>query len=378
MTVGRAGFGAACTYAQLLERGTQQSGRRCPRRTPTTPPRSSSPPAARARPRACSTRTACSKRRSPKSSEQYDLQPGGVDLACFALFGLFNSAMGVTTVFPDMDFSRPASADPRKLLAAAQRLARDAGVRLARGVGQAEPALRADGRPHPHAAQSLFLRRARAGRGAAPHAGMRRVPGAEMHTPYGATEALPVSTIEAREILGETAAATVEGRGRVRGAEVRFDRVAGDSHHGRADRVDRRRRRTADRRNWRADRARAAGVAGVCRSQSPAACGAGRLSDQSATGAGSNALEGRRSPLAPRPSDPRWRHPLASHGRRRLSSTPRPFLVLRPQVAARRNRPGISVSPRAVEAVFNQHPRSAPLCARRRRACGSANAGHCC
>ena len=49
----------------------------------------------------------------------YGIEPGGVDLACFPLFALFNSAMGVTTVLPEMDFSRPASADPRKLLAAA-------------------------------------------------------------------------------------------------------------------------------------------------------------------------------------------------------------------------------------------------------------------
>jgi acyl-CoA synthetase (AMP-forming)/AMP-acid ligase II len=34
-----------------------------------------------------------------------------------------------------------------------------------------------------------------------------------MHTPYGATEALPVSTIDAREILGETAAMTSKGAG---------------------------------------------------------------------------------------------------------------------------------------------------------------------
>ena len=44
----------------------------------------------------------------------YDIEPGGVDLACFPLFALFNSAMGVTTVLPEMDFSRPASADPTK------------------------------------------------------------------------------------------------------------------------------------------------------------------------------------------------------------------------------------------------------------------------
>ena len=38
-------------------------------------------------------------------------------------------------------------------------------------------------------------------------------PEAEMHTPYGATECLPVATIEAREVLGETAARTTQGAG---------------------------------------------------------------------------------------------------------------------------------------------------------------------
>ena len=36
---------------------------------------------------------------------------------------------------------------------------------------------------------------------------------AEMHTPYGATEALPVATAEAQEILKETADQTAAGRG---------------------------------------------------------------------------------------------------------------------------------------------------------------------
>ncbi|CAN0351244.1 unnamed protein product, partial [Ectocarpus sp. 4 AP-2014] len=40
---------------------------------------------------------------------EYDIRPGDIDLACFPLFGLFNVACGVTTVLPEMDFSRPAS-----------------------------------------------------------------------------------------------------------------------------------------------------------------------------------------------------------------------------------------------------------------------------
>jgi acyl-CoA synthetase (AMP-forming)/AMP-acid ligase II len=142
----------------------------------------------------------------------YHLQPGGVDLACFALFGLFNSAMGVTTVFPEMDFSRPASADSERLLAAAnewkvtQAFASPAVwdnlSRHCERTGERIPTLRkafSCGAPVPATVLKRTL--------AMVH------PEAEMHTPYGATEALPVATIEAREVLGETAAKTSAGAG---------------------------------------------------------------------------------------------------------------------------------------------------------------------
>ena len=44
--------------------------------------------------------------------DRYQIQPGEIDLPGFPLFGLFNSAMGVTTVFPEMDFTRPADVNP--------------------------------------------------------------------------------------------------------------------------------------------------------------------------------------------------------------------------------------------------------------------------
>lgn len=144
--------------------------------------------------------------------QHYDIQPGGVDMACFALFGLFNSAMGVTTVFPDMDFSRPASADPAKLLAAAsdwrvtQAFASPAVWRklstYCQEQGEQIPTLAkvfSCGAPVP----ADVLRSTLACVGA----------GATMHTPYGATESLPVASIEAGEVLGETAERTDEGAG---------------------------------------------------------------------------------------------------------------------------------------------------------------------
>ncbi|MCI0331811.1 MAG: AMP-binding protein [Planctomycetes bacterium] len=142
----------------------------------------------------------------------YGIEPGGVDLACFPLFALFNSAMGVTTVFPEMDFSRPASADPRKLLAAAndwqvtQAFASPAVWRMisehCAKEGERIPSLR----------QVLSC-------GAPVSASLLRktlacvADDAKMHTPYGATECLPVATIEAAEVLNETAAQTDEGAG---------------------------------------------------------------------------------------------------------------------------------------------------------------------
>jgi acyl-CoA synthetase (AMP-forming)/AMP-acid ligase II len=142
----------------------------------------------------------------------YQLQPGGVDLACFALFGLFNSAMGVTTVFPAMNFSRPASAQPRKLL----RAANDWHVTQA----FASPTVWDKLSRHCErtGARIPSLRKAFSCGAPVPAAVLRRTiihvaPGAEMHTPYGATEALPVSTIEAREILDDSADRTAAGAG---------------------------------------------------------------------------------------------------------------------------------------------------------------------
>lgn len=142
----------------------------------------------------------------------YDIAPSGVDLACFPLFALFNSAMGVTTVLPDMDFSRPASANPNNLLAAAndwqvtQAFASPAVWRVlgdhSTKTGSRIPSLKqvfSCGAPVP--AEVLETTLGFVG------------DGAKMHTPYGATECLPVATIEASEVLRETAARTDNGVG---------------------------------------------------------------------------------------------------------------------------------------------------------------------
>lgn len=142
----------------------------------------------------------------------YGIQPGEIDLPGFPLFGLFNAAMGVTTVVPDMDPSRPAEVDPVRIVDAIQehevtqafgspafwnRVARycdDRGIRLE----TLKRALSAGG-PVP---VPLLERMARV------------LPqGADFHTPYGATESLPVASISGREVLEFTAATTRRGGG---------------------------------------------------------------------------------------------------------------------------------------------------------------------
>ncbi|WP_146584560.1 fatty acid CoA ligase family protein [Posidoniimonas polymericola] len=143
---------------------------------------------------------------------QYGLRPGGVDLACFPLFGLFNVACGVTTVLPEMDFSRPAACDPVKLFRAANQwnctqafaspAVWDRLSRHAEQTGDSIPTMRrvfSCGAPVPAAVIERTLKMVH--------------PEAELHTPYGATESLPVATIEAQEILGETAERTAQGAG---------------------------------------------------------------------------------------------------------------------------------------------------------------------
>ena len=51
----------------------------------------------------------------------YQIQPGEIDLPTFPLFALFAPALGMTSVIPEMDFTRPGSVDPEKIIAAIKR-----------------------------------------------------------------------------------------------------------------------------------------------------------------------------------------------------------------------------------------------------------------
>lgn len=144
--------------------------------------------------------------------EHYSIPPGGIDLSGFPLFGLFNAVMGTTTIIPDMDPTRPADVDPPRLLDAIDQW----------GVNQAfgSPALWTTVARHANEcgrrAESL-KRVFSAGAPVSPNVltWMRKMIADDgaMYTPYGATEALPVASIESREVLDETAERCNRGEG---------------------------------------------------------------------------------------------------------------------------------------------------------------------
>ncbi len=142
----------------------------------------------------------------------YGIEPGEIDLPGFPLFGLFNCAMGVTTVIPDMDPSRPARVDPRNILQAVD----DWNVTQAFG----SPAIwnRVGRYCHQHQQRLPSLRRVLSAGAPVPGHVLQRMkscihPEGEVHTPYGATEALPVASISASEVLSQTQLATSAGAG---------------------------------------------------------------------------------------------------------------------------------------------------------------------
>ena len=158
----------------------------------------------------------------------FSIAPGGIDLPTFPPFALFDPALGLTSIIPDMDPTRPAKADPRKLHAAIARF----GVTQLFGSPALMQVLAAHGERLP------TVKRVTSAGAPVPPAVVQRMlellpADAQLWTPYGATECLPVAVIEGRELLTlrartETGAGTCVGRP-VAGNTVRIIRISDDA-----------------------------------------------------------------------------------------------------------------------------------------------------
>jgi len=157
----------------------------------------------------------------------YDIRPGETDMAMLPLFALFNPALGTTTVTPLLDPSKPLAADPAPLVAAliAEKVTCSFGSPAI--WGKVADHCEARGLKLPDLRRLLIAGAPVSGellaklRVIAPHC--------VTHTPYGATECLPVTTIAAAELLGEARQRALRGHGTcvgrpVSGVEIRVIR----------------------------------------------------------------------------------------------------------------------------------------------------------
>jgi acyl-CoA synthetase (AMP-forming)/AMP-acid ligase II len=130
--------------------------------------------------------------------DAYGIEPGEIDLPLLPVFALFNPALGLTTIVPEIDPRRPAAADPAKIVQAIRQenitnsfgsptlWRKIAGYCLAQKISL--PSLHrvfCAGAPVP---ADLWQN------------SRTWLPNGQLHSPYGATEALPVSTISNEEV----------------------------------------------------------------------------------------------------------------------------------------------------------------------------------
>lgn len=142
----------------------------------------------------------------------YNMKAGEIDLPTFPLFALFNPALGMTAIIPDMDFTKPASVDPLKIIEAIENF----GVTHMFG----SPALinKVSRYGAEHKVKFKSLKRVLSAGAPVPYETLARFKqmlpdDGEIHTPYGATECLPITTISGAEIINETKDITAQGKG---------------------------------------------------------------------------------------------------------------------------------------------------------------------
>ena len=143
---------------------------------------------------------------------QFKIEPGETDLPTFPLFGLFSSGLGMTNIIPDMDFTRPGQVDPKKIIATINDF------KITNSFGS--PALWDTVSQYclNHDIKLSSLRRILMAGAPVPGSILKRFENivhedCKIYTPYGATEVLPVTFIERREILEETYDLSNNGQG---------------------------------------------------------------------------------------------------------------------------------------------------------------------
>jgi acyl-CoA synthetase (AMP-forming)/AMP-acid ligase II len=154
----------------------------------------------------------------------FGIQAGEVSLPTFPPFALFDPALGMTTVVPQMDPTRPAKANPELLVKAIN----DFKVTNIFGSPALLDTLSRYVVEHGKRLESVT--RVISAGAAVPIRTIRRMEralyqDAEIHTPYGATECLPVTSISARQMTPKIQDMSESGEGVCVGQPVETNHV---------------------------------------------------------------------------------------------------------------------------------------------------------
>ncbi len=142
-------------------------------------------------------------------SDDFGLRAGQRDLPLLPIFSLFNLALGICSVFPPLDTSKPLALDPARIV----RIIDDLAITNSFGsptLWQKISEYCTRTRSTLPSVERVFMAGA-----PVPLATLQRVreslPKCEAYTPYGATEALPVTLVSATSILGASVVRAVSG-----------------------------------------------------------------------------------------------------------------------------------------------------------------------
>lgn len=148
----------------------------------------------------------------------YGIERGEVDLPMLPVFALFNPAFGMTTVVPEMNPSRPATVDPKNIVQAILQ------NEVTNSFGSPVLWTKICRYCEAHSITLPSIKRVlMAGAPVPPgliEAFKKTIVNGEIHTPYGATESLPMSSISGKQILEETMQKTNQGAGTCVGKPV--------------------------------------------------------------------------------------------------------------------------------------------------------------
>lgn len=130
--------------------------------------------------------------------DTYGIQPGEIDLPMLPIFALFNPALGMTTIVPEIDPRRPAAVDPAKIVRAIRQ------ENITNSFGSPTLWKKIGDHCRENKITLPSLRRVLCAGAPVPAALWENsrtfLPNGQLHSPYGATESLPIASVSSAEI----------------------------------------------------------------------------------------------------------------------------------------------------------------------------------